>query len=150
MRPRILPNRFIAGLAVLLALLIAGCSSGGGIVNTTGDFTMNFTGFTPHLGDTLYLKVVNTTTGAVAATMAPRVVTADAFTVSLPGIIDQGDTYRVDFAADDDRNGTIDRSPIGTPAGVDHTWRISNQAAANADLTINFVHDTNWTDITPF
>jgi hypothetical protein len=149
MRPRILPNRFAISAIALLAILLASCSTGGGVVNTSGDFAMNFTGFTPHLGETLYLKVVDTTTNSTAGTMTPRVVTSDAFTVSLPGIIDQGDTYRVDFGVDVDGDGILDRSPDGTPAGVDHTWR-KTFTAANADLNVSFVHDTDWTDITPF
>jgi hypothetical protein len=149
MRPRILPIRFAIGAIALLAALIASCNGGPGIINTTGDFTMDFTGFTPHLGHTFYLKVVDNVTGQTVGTLTPRVVTNDAFSVSLPGIIDQGKTYRVDFAADVDGNGTIDRSPDGTPAGVDHTWR-KTFTAAGPDLTASFVHDVAWTDITPF
>jgi hypothetical protein len=148
MRPRILPNILAICAIALLALLLTGCSRGSGS-NNNGDFTINFTGFTPHLGEMMYLKVVDTTTNSVAGTMAPRVVAADAFSVVLPDIIRQGDSFQIDFGVDVDSNGALDRSPIGTPAGIDHTWRISD-SATDDNLVRNFAHDTNWTDITPF
>jgi hypothetical protein len=151
MRTNILPIRSIVGLAALLAAFAVGCSGRSGMVDTTGDLVMNFSGFTPHIGETLYLKVTDRTNGTsvVTGTMAPRVITADTFLVELPNVIDQGRAYHIDFGVDVDGNGILDASPMGTPTGVDHTWRIRD-SANGADLLRDFVHDTNWEDITPF
>jgi len=133
-------------------LLIVGCGSSAKNADPTlRDFTMNFTGFTPHIGDTFYLRVTDTTTATktVVGTATPTVLTSANFTVTLAKIIQDGHTYQIDFWADVDGNGTLDHTPNGTPAGVDHSWRKTGIGTATG-LSVSFVHDTNWTDITPW
>jgi hypothetical protein len=151
MRPRILPHRLALGLAALLIAFVASCSGRNAVSDPTGDLIMNFTGFGPHVGKTFYLKVVDKTnsTNVVTGTLAPRVITADAFTVELPGAVREGNSYHIDFGIDIDGNGVLDNSPAGSPAGIDQTWRITD-SAWNPDLLRHFEYDTVWTDITPF
>jgi hypothetical protein len=111
------------------------------------DFTMNFTMFEPHLGHTLHLKVVDTETGTTVGTVTPFAVTEAAFSVTLPGILESGQEYNVDFWADFDASGTLDGTPLN--GGVDHAWRLTEAADGNG-LTIDYMHDTNFVDIRPF
>lgn len=137
-------------LAVLvLAVALAGGCGGTKNVATLGNFTMNFSGFTPHIGSMFYLKLVDTTAGSTVALATPAAITADAFSVTFPNIVVSGHTYNVDFWVDTDANGTLDHSPNGTPVGVDHSWRVTG-AGTDTGLALNFAHNTSWVDITPY
>jgi hypothetical protein len=131
-----------------LAVVSAGCG-GTNNVGTLGNFVITFSGFTPHIGNDFYLKVVDVASGGTVGLATPTAITSDGFSVTLHNIIVSGRAYRVDFWADMDDNGIADRSPNGTPAGVDHTWRLTGTGTASG-LAMTFAHDTNWTDITPF
>jgi hypothetical protein len=148
MKPRLILRVALGALALALAVLASSCG-GTKNVGTLGNFSMNFTGFTPHLGMTFYLRLVDTTNHTTVSITTPTTITGDAFSVTLPSTITEGHTYDVDFWVDVDGNGTLDHSPSGTPAGVDHSWRKTGTGTA-AGLSMTFAHDTNWTDITPW
>jgi hypothetical protein len=137
--------------ALLLAVAIfalPACDTEGNTADL-GEFTLALTGFTPHIGHTMYFRLVNDSTGQPVAPVRTVEVTQADFSVTFPQVIDAGQTYHIDFFADVDDNGEADESPSGTPPGVDHTWRKSGTGTA-AGLTINFAHDVTWQDITPF
>jgi hypothetical protein len=113
------------------------------------DFVAHFTMFEPHVGQTLYLKVVDTATGLTVGTVTPFEVTSATFDVTLPTILTSGTDYTIDFWADVDGSGTLDATPIGDPVGVDHAWRL-NSTADGDGIELTFMHDTNFTDIRPF
>ncbi len=62
------------------------------------------------------------------------------FTATIPGIIENGRDYQVDFYADFNDNGTYDAPP------TDHAWRIQGTGTSNG-LTLHFDHNTNFTDV---
>ena len=135
-------------LACALFALLAGCSNGKTV--TKNDFNITYTGFDPHVGEDFYLKVVEVASGdKVGESVANSTVPSAGFTLNIPDIIEEGKQYNVDFFADVDGNGTADLSPDGTPAGVDHTWRLTGTGTSTG-LNLTFAHDTNWTNITPF
>ena len=99
--------------------------------------TVNFTGMTPHVGETLWLAVIDQTTkmeiGRVKTTAAAT------FSLMVPGI-EVGKSYFVDFWADHNKNGVYDAPP------ADHAWRMQlNNVTGNSVLS--FAHNTNFTDI---
>jgi hypothetical protein len=71
-------------------------------------------------------------------TIAP-LDTAD-FTVVFDSVMTDSD-YNIDFFVDANSNGSLDAPPD------DQSWRIL-LVDVDADTTINFVYDTNYTDIT--
>ncbi|MBU1984483.1 T9SS type A sorting domain-containing protein [bacterium] len=126
--------------------------------NTTGDVTLDFshnTSFTdvmweylfqinmlsmnPHLGQLFELRVVDQSSDTeIGRTSLPEVAVAN-YTVSVPGMALNG-SYRADFYADLNGNGTYDAPP------TDHAWRqLFQNPAGNA--VVNFSHNTNFTDI---
>ncbi len=105
----------------------------------TGPFnlTVNFTGMTPHVGQTIWLAVIDQATkmeiGRVKKTAAVT------FSIDVPGI-ETGKSYNVDFYADHNKNGVYNAPP------TDHAWRMQlNNVTGNS--TLNFAHNTNFTDI---
>jgi hypothetical protein len=108
--------------------------------STTGPFTLtiNFTGMTPHIGENLWLAVIDQTSKVEIGRVKKSVTTA-AFTIDVAGI-ESGKSYNVDFFADHNKNGVYDVAP------VDHTWRMQlNNVTGNS--TLNFTHNTTFTDI---
>jgi hypothetical protein len=55
-------------------------------------------------------------------------------------VVEPGKSYMVDFYADHNGNGSYDAPP------ADHAWRLETTASAG-DLELEFVHNTNFTDI---
>jgi hypothetical protein len=129
-------------------LLLGGCS-GSDNMKELSNFTMNFSGFTPVIGKTFTLKLVDTSTGDILALTTPTAVAADNFSVVLPSVIQNAHSYRIDFWVDMDDSGTVDHSPNGAPDGADQSWSVTGSGHL-AGLTHNFVYNTNFVDITPF
>lgn len=112
------------------------------IVNakSTGPFvlTVNFTSMTPHLGQTLWLAVIDQATKKEIGRVK-KSVTEAAFAIDVPGI-EAGKSYNVDFYSDHSKNGVYNAPP------TDHAWRMQlNNVTDNTVL--NFVHNTTFTDI---
>lgn len=101
------------------------------------NLTVNFTGMTPHIGQTLYLRVYDRTdmkeVGRTSLTIA------ESFPVGL-NVLLAGHYYYIDFFADNNNNGLYDLPP------TDHAWRIELNEAKGNDV-INFSHNTNFLDI---
>jgi hypothetical protein len=108
----------------------------------TGNYsvTVMFTGYTSNVGQnfTVYLKNPDSNQIVDSLTIAP-LDTAD-FTVVFDSVMTDSD-YNIDFFVDANSNGSLDAPPD------DQSWRIL-LVDVDADTTINFVYDTNYTDIT--
>jgi len=106
---------------------------------TTGPYTLtvNFTGMTPHVGETLWLAVIDKATKMEIARV--KKTGEVAYSIEVPGI-EKGKSYQVDFFADHNKNGVYDAPP------TDHAWRreINN---VSSNTVIDFVHNTTFTDI---
>jgi hypothetical protein len=111
------------------------------------DFNIAFSDFAVHTGQTFYLKVADAETGATVGSVTPFTLTEPDFTLTLPGILEEGKEYNVDFWADVDASGTLDGTPLN--GGVDHAWRLSGTAGGDG-LSLSFTHNTDFTDIQPF
>ena len=105
----------------------------------TGEFklTVNFTGMTPHVGQKLWLAVIDKQTGVEVARTST--IASQNFSLETHGIM-LGKSYRVDFFADHNRNGSYNAPP------TDHAWRL-DLPTVTGDATLNFAHNTNFTDI---
>lgn len=100
--------------------------------------TINFTGMTPHVGQTLWLAVIDKSNSAEIFRIK-KVVDAAAFIIEASGI-EVGKSYNVDFFADHNKNGVYDAPP------ADHAWRMAlDNVTGNSVL--NFIHNTTFTDI---
>ncbi|MBX9641267.1 MAG: T9SS type A sorting domain-containing protein, partial [Mycobacteriaceae bacterium] len=88
---------------------------------------------------TLFLK--QSDTGLYKDTVIVVSVTAATFDIS-SWKIKPGLSYKIDFYADHNKNGTYDAPPI------DHAWRISLDKVVS-DTIVNFAHNTTFTDILP-
>ncbi|HET6557109.1 MAG TPA: plastocyanin/azurin family copper-binding protein [Prolixibacteraceae bacterium] len=99
---------------------------------------VNFTAMTPHVGQPLWLAVIDTTTHMEVGRVKHQVTTAN-FSLEVPGI-EEGKGYHVDFWADHSGNGFYDVPP------VDHAWRLVLDEV-DGDEALDFVHNTNFTDI---
>lgn len=103
----------------------------------TDTLTVNFTGMTPHVGETLWLNVVDQANNMEIGRV--KTIAQVSFTVKVPGI-EAGKSYYVNFWADHNKNGIYD----GTP--TDHAWQLTaNNVTGNT--TLNFAHNTNFTNI---
>jgi plastocyanin len=99
--------------------------------------TVNFTGMNPHVGQTLWLAVIDQATKKEIGRVK-KTATA-AFSAEISGI-EVGKSYNVDFYADHNKNGGYNAPP------TDHTWRLqANNVTGNT--TLNFAHNTTFTDI---
>ena len=99
--------------------------------------TVHFMGMNPHVGENVQLAVIEKTSGMEIKRVK---VTAEVdFMVDIYGI-ENGMSYNVDFFADHNENGSYDAPP------ADHAWRLELNDVMG-DTTLNFLHNTNFTDI---
>lgn len=145
---RTLRLTLLASSIALLALAGSGCG-GTKNVGNRGNFVMSFSGFGAHIGQNFFLKVVDVAAGSTVGIATPTAIAASGISITLPGIIDSGREYRVDFWVDMNGDGILDRSPNGNPPGVDASWRETGTATSSG-LALTFAHNTNFVDITPF
>lgn len=101
--------------------------------------TVNFIQMSPHLGQDLYLYVRNMDDEDIVDSLVVQVDNAD-FSVDFDSVA-SGD-YNLDFYADHNTNGDYDSPP------TDHAWRIELEGF-DADTVLEFVHNTEFTDIFP-
>lgn len=100
--------------------------------------TVSFTGMTPHVGQILWLAVIDQATKKEIGRVK-KSVTSAAFTVDVNGI-EAGKSYNIDFYADHNKNGVYNAPP------TDHAWRLqANNVTGNT--TLNFAHNTTFTDV---
>lgn len=100
--------------------------------------TLSLTGMTPHDGQMLIVYLVNTDDDSYADTITIDEITEADFDVESE--VDSGVSYRIDFFADHNGNGTYDAPP------TDHAWRI-DLGVVNADTVVTFAHNTDFTNI---
>jgi len=103
--------------------------------------TVNFTGMTPHVGQLLVLVLYDTVAMAYVDTVTVVPVTTADFVVESFEIV-PGNSYNVDFFADLNMNFAYDPPP------TDHAWRLTLYDV-QGDTTLDFQHNTNFTDIMP-
>jgi hypothetical protein len=99
--------------------------------------TINFSGMTPHVGQTLYLRVIDKLNGKEVGRTSTTI--SENFSLDLDVVI-PGRSYRIDFFADFNSNDIYDTPP------TDHAWRLELDNAEGND-ELNFAHNTNFTDI---
>ncbi|MCG6186245.1 T9SS type A sorting domain-containing protein [Maribellus maritimus] len=99
--------------------------------------TMNFSAMTPHVGQNLWLAVIDKETGKeVARTMDTVSVSFD---LNVSGL-EMYHSYYVNFYADHNGNGMYDAPP------ADHAWQMELDSVMS-DTALMFTHNTNFTDI---
>ena len=101
-------------------------------------FYVDFKNMSFHVGESLYLRMVNQATG-VEHRRKFMLITSPNFLVGFDDV-EPGNAYNVDFYVDHNKNGLYDAPP------ADHAWRIQTNILS-ADTTITFAHSTNFTDI---
>ncbi len=101
--------------------------------------TLQFRGMNPHIGQKFEVRVLDKETdGEVGRQGVPAIDSADFELELFTTII--GQSYQIDFYADQNNNGTYDPPP------TDSAWRLElDQAQGNDTLTFNL--NTNFTDI---
>jgi len=98
------------------------------------DVRLTLDGMTPHLGETLVLRLQSA--GELRARVVLDPLTDASFQLLLPRAMPRG-THQLDFYADHDKNGRYSAPP------ADHAWRVGLPATGLS----TFVHDTSFTDI---
>ncbi len=101
------------------------------------NLTINFTGMTPHVGEILWISLSNKNSGIEME--RKKIIASVDFDVEFSGI-EKNHSYNIDFFADHNKNGGYDAPP------TDHAWRMELNDAMG-DTTLNFQHNTNFTDI---
>jgi hypothetical protein len=105
-----------------------------------GDFALNLTGMTPHVGQLMEVRVIRTPEGKTVGAYRLGAIPGATFSLAIPGIIQSGQSYQVDFFADLNGNKSYDAPP------ADHAWRLTGIGTA-AGLSLDFAHNVNFTDI---
>lgn len=105
--------------------------------NNEHTLTVNFTGMTPHVGETFWLAVIDKSDNQEIGRV--KTIAAQSFSVNVAGIV-TGKSYYVNFWADHNKNGVYDAPP------ADHAWQLMLNDVAG-DTTLNFSHNINFTDI---
>lgn len=99
--------------------------------------TVNFSSMTPHVGQTLWISLIDQATKMEVARVKKTVTVA--FSAELSGI-EAGKSYTVDFYADHNKNGVYDAPP------ADHAWRMQ-LTNVTGNSVLNFTHNTSFTNI---
>jgi predicted lipoprotein with Yx(FWY)xxD motif/plastocyanin len=102
---------------------------------------VRFSGMTPHLGQMLTLYVRELPSGTYVDTVVLAQIDNADFDVK-SYVLEPGKSYLVDFYADHNGNGKYDAP------STDHAWRVET-GEATGDVDIDFMHNTNFTDIQP-
>jgi hypothetical protein len=104
------------------------------------DFNLIFTGFAPHISQLIEVRVIDIDFNRTVGVYRLDELEIVDFTATIPGIIEDGRDYQVDFYADFNDNGIYDAPP------TDHAWRIQGTGTSSG-LTLHFDHNTNFTDV---
>lgn len=100
---------------------------------------LNLTGMTPHVGQYVWLGLIDKSTMNKVDEKKWYVFQANG-SYYTQADIQKGKTYDLDFFVDFNNSGTYNAPP------VDHAWRIPNITVVG-DTTIVYAHNTNFTDI---
>jgi hypothetical protein len=107
-------------------------------VNAQDTVRIDFTGMNPHIGQSLFFRVVDISDNSEVGRTSV-VVTSPDFSLKIGGIV-PGGSYNLDFFADLNKNGRYDAPP------ADHAWRITLDTV-KGDTTVPFAHNVSFTDI---
>ncbi len=99
--------------------------------------TVNFNGMTPHVGQNLWLALIEEDSKEEIVRVTE--VVAESFSIAIPGI-EIGKSYTIEFFSDHNGNGYYDAPP------ADHAWRLEIPNVSG-DEVLDFSHNTNFTDI---
>jgi Secretion system C-terminal sorting domain len=105
--------------------------------NPLSTLTVNFTEMTPHIDQSLWLRVYDKTN--MKEVGRTSVTVTENFAITLDVLL-IGHNYIIDFFADHNSNGIYD-SPT-----EDHAWRLELENALGNDV-LDFAHNTNFIDI---
>jgi len=100
---------------------------------------MLFEGMSPHIGQMMELRVVEMASGSEVVRLSVPAIPMAGFEIELDDLM-EGMSYRIDFYADLNENGSYDAPPI------DHAWRLE-VLEMSASEAISFNHNTDFTDI---
>ncbi|MBS1560110.1 MAG: T9SS type A sorting domain-containing protein [Bacteroidetes bacterium] len=100
---------------------------------------ITFIGMTPHVGQLFQLRVVDKASGLEAAHHTIPSLASASFTLEM-FCLEKGKSYAIDFYADLNKNGRYDAPP------TDHAWRLTADNVS-ANVNMDFMHNTTWTDI---
>ena len=136
------PARLWLMLGFLAALTACSKDDNPSSPGNGGDsFDLTFTGtIAPHAGQKMEVIVIRADDGGVAAYRETVVPGDGNFSFTWTDVLARGSTYHIDFYADHNGDGSCDDTP------TDHAWRITS-GPVTADVTQDFQHDTNFTDI---
>jgi hypothetical protein len=108
------------------------------VAGDLGTLTVNFSMMSPHVGQDLWLAVIDTETMNEVGRV--HVVAELTFVVEIANILEDGKSYHVDFFVDYNQSGYYD------PPGTDHAWRLElNNVLGNE--TLDFAHQVAFTDV---
>lgn len=106
--------------------------------NSFSTISVNFSNMDPHIGQALYLRIIDKSTNKETGRTKVESITSS-FSVQIDAVI-PGKSYYIDFFADFNQNNLYDAPP------TDHAWRMDLDNAQGND-ELNFTHNTNFTDI---
>lgn len=101
--------------------------------------TLNLQGMTPHIGQMLKARMVESPSGKQVA--ETTVVAVPGATLRLVFAGESGKSYTLDFFADKNGDG------IYSPPPADHAWRKAAGPLHHEGIVIDAGHDLNFTDI---
>jgi hypothetical protein len=104
------------------------------------DFSLTLNGLDPHVDQYFELRVVATEGNNVVGVYVKPQLADPGSVIAIPGILEPGAEYNIDFYSDFNGNGMYDAPP------TDHAWRITVTAQA-AGITTDFAHNTDFTDV---
>ena len=99
--------------------------------------TLNFSGMTPHIGQSLSLVLRDKDNGQEIARKHYDVI--ESFSAMVHGL-EMGHSYEIDFYSDHNGNGHYDAPP------ADHAWRMDLDNVSGDEI-LNFSHNTEFKDV---
>lgn len=109
------------------------------------NFRIRMTGMGLHAGQMLDLVVIDELTGRTVGFYRMQRLPGDGVVdIEIPGIVEPGTTYDVEFFADDNDNQRFDGKPL------DHTWRLPQREAGLDGLDLEFDHRSPFDELEYF
>lgn len=112
------------------------------------DLTVQFLDMGKGAGRSCNLRAVDVADGHEVGRVSQQVISVPNFTLALFDVLEAGHTYDVDIWVDTTNDGVY-QPPPETPAQngtADRSWRLS-AASVHADVSLNFVWSTVYTDV---
>jgi hypothetical protein len=94
----------------------------------------------PHVGQMMEFGIIDVNSNTLVASQKISALSTNDTNIVFFNVLETGKMYHLDFYADFNKNGEYDPPP------TDHAWRIVLENVSK-DTTVNFVHNTNFTDI---